>query len=202
MTSTDFITFGTVIFAGISAIGAAVTAVVTALAMKGTRRDQESKEMLAQAVISLERAYEALATNSKAEGPPVADRTAWLSAARLLTQYQSIKRLVTSKAHKLVLEEQEEHWRHRFYLLLRPLTGAQGAGYYGKRASSGQAEENIDPMSAVAIHTFAKWPEDKVDPLDTLQRGKVDPAAKLLQGNIGLRRYLDDHGYIRATGQK
>ncbi|MEN5286259.1 hypothetical protein ABE494_10000 [Stenotrophomonas lactitubi] len=202
MTTTEFITFGTVIFAGISAICAAATAFVTTFAMKGARRDQESKQMLEQAVISLERAYDALVTGSEAEGPPVADRTSWLSAARLLTQYQSIKGLVTSKAHKLVLEEQEEYWRHRFYLLLRPLTGARGAGYYGKRASSEQAEEHIEPMSAVVIHTFAKWPEDKADPLGTLQRGKVDPDAKFLQGNIGLRRYLDDHGYIPATGQK
>lgn len=202
MSFTEAITIGTVLFAGISAIGSAITAAITASSIRRTRQDQESKQMLDQAILSMERAYEALATNARPDSPPVADRTAWLSAARLLSQYQAIKKLVSSKPHKLVLEEQEEHWRHRFYLILRPLSGARGAGYYRISSASGNAEGSIEPMSAVVVHTFAKWPEEKVDSLAILQPQSLDPNANCLKGNIGLRQYLDENDFIRSTGQK
>jgi hypothetical protein len=202
MNLTEAITIGTVFFAGVSAIGSAITAAITASSIRRSREDQESKQMLDQAILSMERAYEALATKAKPDSPPVADRTAWLSAARLLTQYQAIKKLVTSKPHKLVLEEQEEHWRHRFYLILQPLSGARGAGYYRKSSASGNAEESIEPMSAVVVHTFAKWPEDKVDSLAILQPQSLDRNANFLNGNIGLRGYLDEGDFIRSTGQE
>ncbi|WP_146257560.1 hypothetical protein, partial [Stenotrophomonas maltophilia] len=68
MNFTEAITIGTVVFAGVSAIGSAITAVITASSIRGTRRDQESKQMLEQAVLSLERAYEALAKDAKPVG--------------------------------------------------------------------------------------------------------------------------------------
>ncbi|WP_164145930.1 hypothetical protein [Stenotrophomonas maltophilia] len=200
MNFTEAITIGTVVFAGVSAIGSAITAVITASSIRGTRRDQESKQMLEQAVLSLERAYEALAKDAKPYNPPEPDRIAWLSAARLLTQYQWIKKRVTSVPHKLVLEEQEEHWRHRFYLLLQPLIGVRGVGYYSGGPSLAEKEELIEPMSAVVIHTFAKWPEGKVDPLAALQPDSIDPNAEFLKGNMGLQRYLGGRGFIRSTG--
>lgn len=202
MNLTEAITIGTVLFAGVSAIGSAITAAITASSLREGRLEHESRQMLDQAILSLERAYEALATNAQPDCPPVADRTAWISAARLLTQYQAIKKLVTSKPHKLVLEEQEEHWRHRFYLILRPLSGARGAGYYSKSSASGSTEESIEPMSAVVVHTFARWPKDKVDSLATLQPRSLDPNAICLKGNIGLSRYLAEGDFIRSTDQK
>lgn len=202
MNLTEAITIGTVFFAGVSAIGSAITAAITASSVRRSREDHESKQMLDQAILSMERAYEALATNAKPDSPPVADRTAWLSAARLLTQYQAIKKLVTSKPHTLVLEEQEEHWRHRFYLILQPLSGARGAGYYRRSSASGNAEESIEPISAVVVHTFAKWPENKEDSLAILQPQSLDPNANCLNGNIGLRGYLNEGNFIRSTGQE
>jgi hypothetical protein len=104
------------------------------------------------------------------------------------------------RPHKLVLEEQEEHWRHRFYLLLQPLIGVRGVGYYSGGPSLAEKEELIEPMSAVVIHTFAKWPEGKVDPLAALQPDSIDPNAEFLKGNMGLQRYLGGRGFIRSTG--
>ncbi len=186
-----------VVFAGASALAAAITTVISGLSMRGSRRDQESKQMLEQAVISLERAYEAISTGASPDGPPKADRIAWLTAARLLTQYRLTKRLVTSTPHKLVLEEQEEHWRHRFYLILQPLSSSRSRGYYSGMPSEGGGP--IEPMSAVVVHTFAKWPEGKSDPLTSLQRGEVPPDAEFLKGNIGLRRYLEELEFIASN---
>jgi hypothetical protein len=58
MNFTEAITIGTVVFAGVSAIGSAITADHCQFNPRN-QRDQESKQMLEQAVLSLERAYEA-----------------------------------------------------------------------------------------------------------------------------------------------
>jgi len=73
----------TAVFAGLSAAAAAVSAIVSMAAVLLPMRVQRSQRMLDQAIQSLERAYEALSASADS-GPPIADRLAWLTAARLL----------------------------------------------------------------------------------------------------------------------
>jgi len=187
----------TAVFAGLSAAAAAVSAIVSMAAVLLPMRVQRSQRMLDQAIQSLERAYEVLSASADS-GPPIADRLAWLTAGRLLQQYEMIKGLVIAKEHKLVLVEQEEYWRHRFYVLLAPLA-MRAPSYYSDKGLSraGKGRGPIEPMSAVVVNRFAHWPDGKLDPLPTLERESLSSTDSFLKGNVALREYLVDGGYLR-----
>jgi hypothetical protein len=112
MTSTDWTSIGSTIFAGISAL-------VAAAAIYFPARSQVSQKLLDQAQLSLERAYDALSRNGQEISPPAPDRLNWLTAARHIQRYKSLKSKLTDTTHRVICEEQEEYWRHRIYLCLQ-----------------------------------------------------------------------------------
>lgn len=172
----------TTLFAGGSALAAAA-------AIYFPWRTQKSQNFLDQATLSLERAYEVLSNGGQEIQPPAPDRLNWLTAARHIEQYRRLKKLIKCDAHQLVCEEQEEYWRHKFYVCLntsRPLL----LDYYNER-SRPERQLGIDPSSAIIIHDFAKWPDEKEDPIDSAGIDLILKHGKVLQGNIGLRNYLE-----------
>lgn len=178
------------IIAAVSAIIALTSGVVAYFSIIVPRRAQKSLEMRDQAVLSLDRAYQVLTGCSAPGEPPAADRLSWLTAARLLVQYQRLKGKVVLEEHKLVLEEQEEYWRHRFDLLLQP-TSAVGVSYFS--GPRGQAGIYLD--SAVVVYRFARWPEGKADPIDDAV-GDVDVNEAAFKGFPSLREFLVQSGKV------
>lgn len=173
----------------ISAIFAGVSALVAAAAIYFPWRTQKSQRFLDQATLSLERAYEAFSSNGLKIQPPNPDRLNWLTAARHIEQYRRLKNLIECNEHKLVCEEQEEYWRHKFYVCLdaqNPLL----LDYYKEQTAS-HRQLGIEPKSAIIVHDFAKWPDEKPDPIDLANVDSILKTGKVLQGNIGLQRYLE-----------
>lgn len=170
------------LFAGVSALAAAA-------AIYFPWRTQKSQKFLDQATLSLERAYEALSNGGQEIQPPAPDRLNWLTAARHIEQYRRLKKLIKCEEHQLVCEEQEEYWRHKFHVCLntsRPLL----LDYYNERLRP-ERQLGIEPSSAIIIHDFAKWPDGKEDPIDSADIDSILKRGKVLQGNIGLRSYLE-----------
>lgn len=173
----------------LSAVFAGVSALAAAAAIYFPWRTQKSQKYLDQATLSLERAYEALSSRGQQIQPPSPDRLNWLTAARHIEQYRRLKKLIDCKEHQLVCEEQEEYWRHKFYVCLdapNPLL----PDYYQERTQP-HRQQGIEPRSAIIVHDFAKWPDGKHDPIDLANVDSILNLGKVLQGNIGLRLYLE-----------
>ncbi|UVL53957.1 hypothetical protein [Pseudomonas sp. B21-035] len=181
MTAGDYANF----IAAFSGSAAAVAAFVT---IRTSALERSDERMAAYAVRTLERAYQALVgPEGTANKAPVADRLAWLTSARLIEQYKDAKQKIKNPVVLHECEGHEEHWRHQFYLALSPLENVS-PGYYSDRKGNGP----IHDVSAVIIHAFASWPDDKEDPVD---KYKTSDAAisKLGVSNfwITLRRHLN-----------
>lgn len=169
-----------------SAIFAGASAIIAAYAIFKQSKTQQSERYLDQAIVTLKNAYETLTIDQKIKG----ERLDWLTCARHLERYRLIKKKISVDAHLLICDEQEEYWRHQFYLILKSGILRHPSFYAENREFS---KEKIEPKSALVIHDFAIWPENKPDPIDSvddegiLMRGK----GKVLNGNIGLRHYLE-----------
>ncbi|WP_136066611.1 hypothetical protein [Modicisalibacter radicis] len=182
MTEIDWVPTLTILFAGGSAIAAAA-------AIFFPWRTHKSQQFLEQAILTLSRAYEALSCNGQEIQPPKSNRLNWLTSARHIEQYRRLKQLIVCKEHKLVCEDQEEYWRHRFYECLKTPTPLSPSYYRDEPKPNGQL--GIEPTSAIIIHDFANWPDGKQDPIDLADVDSILKRNQVLKGNIGLRGYLE-----------
>lgn len=180
------------IFAGGSAVAATV-AIVT------QHNAQNSKDLLDQAILSLERAYEVLAKGSTPDAMIIPDRLNWLTCARHIESYKSLKGQLTRQPHRHICEEHEEYWRHQFYLSLNSSTIISPA-YYDQDGAKNKAR--IDPKSAMIVHSFATWPKDKVDPLDAVNVDRLAQDSDCLNANIGLRLYTRSFDQFRHLADR
>lgn len=180
MPTTDWIAISSAAFAGLSAIAAAV-------AVYFPWKIQNSQEILKQAILSLERAYTVLTQEGKETKPPAPDRLNWLTAARHLERYKKLKEKLAFDAHRIVCEEHEEYWRHKFYVCLNA-PHKMPAAYYATKSSQ---NAGIEPRSALIIHEFAKWLDSRDDPIDKIDAQAILSRGEVLNGNYGLRQYLE-----------
>lgn len=135
---------------------------ISILNYRFTKRDKSNERLVREAILTLERAYEML-TQKGEQVPPIADRLNWLTTARLLESYSKLKKAIDrDDIQKLVLLQNEEYWRHKFYLALEPL--ATNFGYY----QSDQSKKLIEKRSALVVVSFSNWPEGKIDEIDQL----------------------------------
>lgn len=148
----------------------------------------QSKDLLQEATLLLDRAYNALTDDGKSTAPVAPDRLNWLTSARHIEDYRKIKAMLKNTSHKLVCAAQEEHWRHKFYLLLKDYK-LYPLSYFEKNLEKDKSE--IEPVSAVVIFNFAFWPKDKKDPLDEVDYHELlKGRPTFLSYNFFFRQYL------------
>ncbi|KQP21342.1 hypothetical protein [Pseudorhodoferax sp. Leaf265] len=145
------------------------------------------KELVTQARLSLEWAYDAL-TAEGAQIPPKADRLNWLTCARHLLRHAELAGQITSQTYRTVHAEHEEFWRHRFYLALDDIALRMGTYYLS--GPGALSAENIEPRSAAVVVAFSAWPAGLKDLTDSVDVGKT------LHGREGgavrgVRHYLE-----------
>jgi hypothetical protein len=172
-----------------SAVFAGASALVAAAAIHFPRRMQNSQEILNQAVLSLERAYRSLTQDEREVQPPAPDRLNWLTAARHLERYKKLKAKLAIETHRTVCEEHEEYWRHKVYVCL-DAPEKLSLSYYSEKLQP-ERRLGIEPRSALVVHEFAKWPEGQEDPIDEVDAKAIVERGEALEGNHGLRRYLE-----------
>lgn len=175
---TKMIAVASAFFAGLSAIFAAWQIYSANKRVKNERR-------LNYAVTSLERAYAVLTNDGTNKNFPRADRLAWLTCARLIEEFKTVKQELKNQPYLSECEGHEEHWRHQFYLSLQEL--ALNSGYY--RISE---TDCIEPISAMIIHSFADWPNGKKDPIDKFGNlTEAEDKIHISQKWFGLKVYLE-----------
>lgn len=143
---------------------------------------QKDKEVFEQAIQSLRWAYETV-TDGMENGVPDPCRLKWLTGARHISRYYKLKELLLTDTYKLICEENEEYWRHKFYVLLNQQ--ALRVKQYYVDESNGKWPENIELKSAMIINDFANWQEYKIDPLDDINREELIKNGKPFHGECG-----------------
>ena len=154
------------------------------------RTRDADKELVGQALRSLEWAYEALTDNGTTV-PPKADRLNWLTSARHLLRHAKLAELIKSETYRLVHAEHEEYWRHKFYLALNH-QALLSARYFTVDERS-PWPENIEVSSALVIVKFSSWPESRKDPTDEVDRVALTEDGSVFKGQAGrgLRAYVE-----------
>jgi len=110
-------------------------------------------------------------------------RLKWLTTARHISRYYKLKDLVVTDIYRLILEENEEYWRHRFYILLDQIA-LRSSGYY-MDLENNDWSENIEPKSAMVINDFSNWQDSTKDPLDSINEGDLIKTGKPFYGHCG-----------------
>ena len=108
------------------------------------------------------------------------DYVAWLTAARHLQRYKKLKKYLTSKIIKILCEEEEEYWRHQFYLLVEELM-------------MDNAFAHLDRTSLAVVLAFGDWSEKVIDPLSEIDLEKFIATHKLDGGgfNTSVRLFFN-----------
>jgi hypothetical protein len=157
------------------------SAVVSVFAICIPWRNTHDSEVFKEAILALERAYRTLTQNGEVINPPLADRLNWLTAARHLEGYKDLKAALKTGLYKRLCRENEEYWRHQFYLCILK-EKIRDVSYFEKGM--------LEPRSVLVVFGFAAWPNDKEDPIDALDVESLFNASDLLRGCTGLREYL------------
>lgn len=169
----------------VAAVAGAASAIAAFAAIRSSSKSRANERVLQHCVTTLERAFSALVGPAENPTLPLRDRLAWLTSARLIEEYKFAKKRLKGELLKSELASHEEHWRRHFYLVLEPLAIGHLAFFQ---------ENEIDKTSAIIIHNFSDWPEDKDDPIDKYDGYKnarevlpVDNRWFALRTYIGLR---------------
>lgn len=163
-------------------------AFLTYFSNQKTKRDEEITK---QAILALKRSYKILTDNGKNIAPPSPDRLNWLTTARMLARYEKLKGRLKTDLYITICEEQEEYWRHRFYLLIKDWN-LYPLSYFQEKPSAelGIAPESgIAPNSAVVIFRFSILGFPELDEQKTIEKLNKKLSGALLMHD-GLIEYL------------
>ncbi|WP_410474517.1 hypothetical protein [Guyparkeria sp. TX1] len=174
------------IFSGLTLLSIAVAY----LSYRASKKKQEAdnrvkrdKEIADQASLSLRWAYDVLSDGADENSAPLANRLSWLTSARHLIRYRWLRASIKTETQAVILAEQEEYWRHRFYVLLDHPELKSKQYYMNERDPLWP--EKIDPTSALVIADFSNWPKEATDPLDKINRADLVNNGSPFGGNIG-----------------
>lgn len=158
----DWIAFAAAVVAAASLIVSWRTAVYQ-------RKTANDRELLGQMILTLERAYSSI-NDENSLAPPIQSRLSWLTAARHIATFKSLKTELTTQLYKNLCEEHEEYWRHQFYILLSRI---DNSSYFEWNNQKDTGANSINPVSAALVFAFSNWPKDRKDPLDDFSLKKI-----------------------------
>ena len=188
LSAADAATLATAVFAGVSVL-------VAMGAIYFAWRVQQNQELLSQAVLSLERAYRALTDDGAHVTPPLPDRLNWLTCARHIESFKSLKGRLRTTLHQSLCEEHEEFWRHLFYLSLES-TRLLPKSYFAEQRSPA-LRPGVEPRSAIIIYAFATWPANRTDPIDSVDVHRLIREADVLNARPGFSEYVNSFKQFR-----
>lgn len=179
----------------ISLVISICSAVIAATAIYISLKKQASQSLLEQAQLSLERAYNTLTNDGKNISPPLPNNLNWLTTARYIERYKDLKSRITDKTHRLICDQQEEYWRHRFHLVLDHESFNQ-QNYYTGGFPKGFTK-SIEPRAVIVIHAFSKWNKQQIDPIHAVNIDDYISDGKIFNGRPGLKCYIQQYEELR-----
>lgn len=151
----------------LAALSAGAGLWITVSTFKRTVAIKEEDDLSKQALECLQIAYDVLTEGGRSIPPP-RSRINWLTSARQLVRFQQLRDTLTGTA-RVIVDEAEVVWRHKFYMILRELELAYG--YFDPPQPDvipKDADKIIHPKSALVVIAFSQWPDEVTDPLDDL----------------------------------
>lgn len=167
----------------IAAAIAFVSAVVSVAAIYVPWVNTHDSKVFGEAVLALERGYSSLMRGSINSKQPPSNRLNWLASARHIESFKDLRNSLKTPLYRRLCEDNEEYWRHEFYLTILDGSIRQKAYF---------EEGHIEPRSAIVIYAFAARPGEKRDKLDVVDFEKMFQESDLLRGNYGLQQYLSE----------
>lgn len=168
----------------ISTIAAAValaSAIASFLAIYIPWKNTHDAEVFKESVLALERAFRSLMLNAREDGSPAPDRLNWLTSARHIESYKSLRNSLKTDLYKKLSQEHEEHWRHEFHIKIIK-NQIRHISYF----EAGP----IEPRSAIVIYGFSTWQNTRQDSIDAVNIENMLQESEFLNGNYGLQQYL------------
>jgi hypothetical protein len=162
--------------------------IIAFLAFKSSKKKQREdsasshdKEILSQCIRSLEWSYDSLSID-QITFIPAATRLNWLTSARHIMRYYKLRDSLKTETYKLICEEYEEYWRHKFYKLFQ--NECFMSGNYFTDNTKPEWPENIEVRSAMVLSMFSQWNTEVVDLIDELDEDSLIEKSAY-QGNMG-----------------
>ena len=184
------------IFSGVALLSIAIAFFSLRVAKYKYKEESEmshDKEVIAQAKLSLEWAFEALEYDSELKMPKP-DRLMWLTSARHILRYYELRDSLKTKIYKTICAEHEEYWRHKFYLMFSNPNFMFGS-YFTDSSKPGYPE-NIELRSAMVLSVFSQWNETAEDPIDAISKqslvSKEPYRGRMGQGLEHYQKILED----------
>ncbi len=150
----------------------------------------QSEKFLSESIKTLERAYEIFTSNGSS--PPENCRLLWLTTARMLIRYETIKENITADPHKDILEEYEEYWRFRFYQILDANKENMTLEYFMKGGEP-YSGNNVARNSIAVIFAFSRWKESKEDPMRSVDDKALFAAGSVPIDFLGVESYISQY---------
>lgn len=178
------------LFAGLAFAGLLMSIELTRRAASEEHRRAHDKEVFEQLCKCYEWAFMALKGKSLASGPPLADRLAWLNAARHIVRASKLAKEIGTPTFRMLQQENEEYWRFRFYELLNHPSLGRAEYYSVPHPEENELEHNIYLPSAVIIANFLTWNErDPIEDVD-LHAAIESPGFSSSAVGRGVERYM------------
>jgi hypothetical protein len=186
------------VLAGIQAAGSVAVAfsAITAYRLYRAnviRHQQEDRRavseiFLKESIALLNRAYDTFTRFG--DNPPKNDRLLWLSTARMIVRFQNMRAKITEPDHQVIVDENEEHIRLKFYTLLATCKDQLTSEYFmpGGQLSDPNA---VARNSVAVIFAFSKWPENMQDPLENVDDKELFARGVVPIDFLGVVNYLE-----------
>lgn len=165
---------------------------------------QNSKDLLEEAKHYYEKSYETLNVLNE-DGFPKNQRMRWLTAARLLSVAEDLKKQIPLTNDQQLCVEAREYWRQKFYDLLLPNKQGPEKSYFAKdvkllKSYRARDPEPLDLNSVLIIFRFIEWQDSREDPIQRVTMPDEDTIRKMKRiGPVGLAQLLE--AYIKLKNQ-
>ncbi|WP_319409122.1 hypothetical protein [uncultured Desulfosarcina sp.] len=167
-----------------------VSAVSLGITWKKNVKDKNygcDKELFENLKNSLESAYAAITVDEAKSPTPSDQRIDWLTAARHIQRYRELRQNFETRLFQVLMDEQEEYWRNKFYILLKTIK----SGSFFQSIDSEMEEECIDVRSAAVVYSFAQWKKGFGDPMENVELEEMIKEYGLFSSaNMAFKHYI------------
>ena len=155
------------------------------------RKYTNDKELLEQLKQSMSTAFESISKIHNKELVPFSDRLGWITAARHITRYRELRENLKTELYRTICEEQEEYWRHKFYILMKLI---DSKGFFSYIDPDRMEKNTIDPKSAAVVYSFSQWKKTTKDPIEDLDLEELIKEYQLFSPiNMHFRMFIENN---------
>ena len=199
-----WINYNLATFQAIGSLAIAVSAIVAFLLYRlNIKRHQDedkykaSETFLRESIMILERSFDIFTDKGANTNPPRNDRLLWLTTARFIRRFYRMRSKVSVKEHIEIIDEHEEYHRFQFNKLLK-----ENKDNFTKEYFKTNESVSIDKKSMAVIFDFAKWTEEKTEPISEVNDKELFAKDVIIPDQYGALEFLkEDQDYWNEVNE-